>query len=84
MKYLTFNSYEPCDTVNHRGCIEQGSGKPEDITQEWFNVMTDIGTTNCALQVPDDQLSFLSQEEQGQVITQEQFDALGWQEDPDG
>lgn len=84
MKYLIFNSYETCNMVNHRICVEQGSGIEGSVTQEWFNVMTDLGTTNCALQVPSDQISFLTKEEQGQVITQEQFDSLGWQEDPNG
>lgn len=87
MKYLVFNSLEEEREVNNRIAQEQGSnGAPSHsrlnstgkVTQYWFSCLKKGDSEDYALPIPEQLESFLSETEQGYLLTQEEFDDLNW------
>jgi len=93
MKYLIFNSYEEKTIVNNRVAQEQGAnGDPihskentnGKVTQYWFNCLKKANSDDYSLNIPEEDESLLNETEQGELLTQEEFDVLDWKIDEEG
>lgn len=76
MLYLIFPTEQEAIDRTQEIATEQGC--TGDITLYWFGWIVHPSSTETALQVPDDQVGYLTPTEQSELKDQAYMDANGW------